>query len=846
MASFFIVPSRLVAGGVTGQLVVTSLNGLINDITLAAAVGGNITITPTGQTLQIGVNTNTFILKAGDTVPGNIRFTPTGSNYGLAVGSGTTDPGSGVVGAIFYNTVTTALRIYNGASWVDLAAGGALTQIAADARYLKLDASNGPLTGDLSLGSTKLRLGNFNTAQPSGSEGQIIFRTDLNAAQLYAGGSWQTLGTGSLSITAGTGLSGGTITSTGTISVDTTYPFTWTGINTFSQPINFASAQTFAIDKLAGTGQTNGAMIYYNGSTVSWGVLAPGTANQVLKIDPSTLKPTWSSDSSGVIGTPTDTTYTDGFFDTWTASTTVANAVDDINELLLLLAPEKPGLLTSTSLSPTTVPTFYTVKLSDGLTNDWYYNTSGAGHTAGDTITTYFLTGSFRYDNANLSSRFFVGSANKQATYGEAYHNVYTFNSGSGGVTSSVNASYNLASTGTTGTTGTLTISNLSVYNNVWEKANAFINYTQSAEGWEGHSLSHSFSGETNLVEHWRDTASNSSPTPSFTSGVGLTEISPADIWLSGVKYYGYGSTFKVTFEAANNIFDRCYNATQVARVYGTGMNNLNLNPASPPAYNATYDRTGVNFVTVTLNKYNEAAFYQSTANKYLSVALFKAHGTTVGSAGTASTTVMIDRAINTYDSPSSNSYEAFFDEDMRVSIGSTSLFPSSTSPLVNGNAQVRNGVLCYPVTADYSGIGATYFSGDQQYERYFYKESASNGTLTFTGLSNAATDVVSVGSGQTSNCINILLQLIDTGIGSTTPIYYDLGANVTVTPIGSYGGVGTSNLYGGRFSATSSAINFSFGTRSTENNTTANLGRYKVIIIFKDSTKSINSITSS
>ena len=96
------------------------------------------------------------------------------------------------------------------------------------------------------------------------------------------------------------------------------------------------------------------------------------------------------------------------------------------------------------------------------------------------------------------------------------------------------------------------------------------------------------------------------------------------------------------------------------------------------------------------------------------------------------------------------------------------------------------------------------------------------------------------------SNCINILLQLIDTGIGSTTPIYYDLGANVTVTPIGSYGGVGTSNLYGGRFSATSSAINFSFGTRSTENNTTANLGRYKVIIIFKDSTKSINSITSS
>ena len=212
----------------------------------------------------------------------------------------------------------------------------------------------------------------------------------MSAAQLYAGGSWQTIGLGSFSITAGTGLSGGTITSTGTISVDTSYAFTWTGINTFSQPINFASAQTFAIDKLSGTGQTNGSMVYYDGSAVAWSVLAPGSANQVLKIDPSTLKPSWSSDAAGVIGTPADTTYTDGFFDSWTSSTTVANAVDDINELLFLLAPEKPGLLTSTNLTATTVPTFYTVKLSDGLINEWYYDTAGLGYTAGDTITHTF------------------------------------------------------------------------------------------------------------------------------------------------------------------------------------------------------------------------------------------------------------------------------------------------------------------------------------------------------------------------------------------------------------------------------------------------------------------------
>lgn len=848
MASFFIVPSRLTAGGVTGQIVVTSLNNLINDVTLAPASGGNIVITPSGQTLQLGVIPNTFILKSGDTVTGNIRFTPSGSNYGLAVGSGTTDPGLGVVGSIFYNTINNTLRIYTGASWQDLAVTGTINVAYANSNYLRLDASNGPLTGDLSLGSTKLRLGTFNSPQPTGLEGQIIYRTDLNLAQLYSGGSWQNIGIGALSITAGTGLSGGTITSVGTISINEAYSFNWTGIHSHTQPISFSSSQTFDIEKLAGTGQTNGALIYYSGSSFSWNILQPGSSNQILKIDPISLVPSWSSDTSGVIGTPTDSSYSDGFFDTWTSSTSVANAVDDINELLLLIAPEKPGVLTAATLFANNTPTFYSVKLSAGLTNEWYYNLSGAGHTAGDTITKYFLSGSFRYDTPNTESIFYTGLASNQSSYGEVFHNTYTFNYGAGSVTSSINASYNLAATGTTGVVGTLTISDLSTYNNLWKKANAFINYTQSAEGWQANSISHTFAGETNLVEQWRDTVSNGNQTPYFTAGVGITEITPIDKWLSGVKYYGYGSTFKITFEAANNIFDRCYNASQVARIYGTGMNNLNLSPSSPPDYNSTYDRTGLNFVTATLNKANETNFYQSDLNKFLYVALFKAHGTTIGSAGTASTTLSLDRAINTYfNDDSTNTYENFVDEGQRVAIGSTNIaFDSTITPLVNGNAQVRNGILTYPVTEDYVGIGLTYFNGDQIYERYFYKESASSGTLTFTGLTNVTTDIVSVGSGQTSNCINVLLQLINTGIGNTSPVYFDLGSNVSVLPIGSYGGVGTSNLYGGRYSATSSAINFSFGTFSTENNTTANLGRYKLIVVFKDSSKSISSITSS
>ena len=843
MASFYIVPSRQVAGSVAGQNVVTSLNDLVNDVTLVPSAGGNITITPSGQTLQIGVDTGVFLLKSGDTVTGNIRFTPSGSNYGLAVNAAAANPASGVTGAIYYNTSDNSLRIYDG-SWLPLAAGGAITQGQADLRYLQLDASNGPLTGDLSLGATKLRLGNFNSSQPSGSVGQIIYRTDLNAVQVYAAGSWQSLGFGNLAITAGTGLSGGTITSSGTITVDQTYPFSWTAIHNFSQPITFSASQTFAINKLSGTGQTNGALISYNSSSASWTVLQPGTANQVLKIDAGTLRPTWSSDTSGVIGAPTDGTYTDGFFDSWTSSTTVANAVDDISELLALIAPAKPGFLTSQSLSATSQPNLYTVKLSGGLGDEWYYTQSGMGYSAGNTISTYFLTGSYILSSPDSATRFYAGTTT-QATFGEAAHLIYAYDGGAGSVTSSINATYNLAGTGTTGTSGTLTVNSLETYNNIWTKANAFITYSQSTEGWLGHSLTHTLSGETNVRAYFRDTISNASPTPYFSVGAGITENTPSFEWLSGVRYYGFNSTFDVSFQAGNNIFDRCYNATQVARVYGTGMDNYNMNPVSVPSYNDYYDMTSG--FTISLDKEDEAAFYQdSSVNKFLYVALFKAHGSSPGGIGTTVAQLPLARAINTYTSPSTDVYEAFYDEDMRVSVGTTGSFDSQVSPLVNGNAQVRNGILCYPVRADYSGIGLTYFSGDQAYERFFYKESASNGTLSISGLSSVASDIVGVGSGVTSGKINVLLQLIDTGIGTTSYVYYDLGENASALPIGSYGGVGTSNLYGGRFSANSNSVTFSFGTKSTENNSTPNLGRYRLIVIFKDNTKSITSIASS
>ena len=75
---------------------------------------------------------------------------------------------------------------------------------------------------------------------------------------------------------------------------------------------------------------------------------------------------TWVS-AAGIIGTPSDGTYTDGFFDTWTGSTTIANAVDDINEVLKKLAPSKPPELnTKTILLNSSYASATLNKASDG------------------------------------------------------------------------------------------------------------------------------------------------------------------------------------------------------------------------------------------------------------------------------------------------------------------------------------------------------------------------------------------------------------------------------------------------------------------------------------------------
>ena len=827
MADFYIVPPRLIVGSFDRTNVVTSFNSLRGDITLTSDTTTGIKITASGGNFKVSIIPDFYVKKAGDTINKNIVFSPDSSSYGLAVGSGASDPSSGVTGGLFFNTNTGSLRVYNGTGWGDIVSTGGIAQSTADASYLRLDGTNTP-TGNLTLGTVFLRFANLSTQSLPGLTGQVYYNTTTNQLNVYNGSGWAAVGNGITGIYAGVGMSttASPITNQGTLSVNQSYNFNWTGTHTYTNAINFAASQTFNINKLTVSSQSAGDIITYNGA--NWVRYGIGSTGQVLTVNAQGTGVTWGANSGGFggtnsIGLPDDGTYVDGFFTSWTNSTLISNAFDDVNELLKLLAPAKPGYLTGTTLVATSVPTYYTVKLSAGLTGvsaNWYQ----AGYGTGDTINKYYLSGTHTLSTGSTSTTFSAGSYNQPSTYGTLIFRNYNSSNPSGNNYGTIDLTTN-PSIGFS--SNNLRLSALGVYNSLWNKVNAQIaSYTQAGDGYEGFTIYHSENAqETNKYEVWRDTYSNSTPNPTFATTPTATPTGPALKYLSGITYYGIGSTFSLSFASNPGIYNRCYNPNQVFRVAGTGLVTKNVGLAAPPLYSDALDRTGANVYSVTLDASNQSSFL-----KYFTVTLFKAHGSSV-----ASTSGTLTKAVNTYGNISTNTYEAFQDEAYRVSIGTTTAWNSAVT-LSNGNLQVRSGTLTYPVVADYDaeypGAAPHSFTGDQEYQRFFYKTSASTGSLTFGGITYS--QISPYGTGD----VNALIYL------DNDSRWFDLG-----TPQGSNANDGTSRasafssqVYG----SSGNTLNWSLGTYTTGPTGSGNQGRYRLVVIYRTNNLSITSITSS
>jgi hypothetical protein len=617
--------------------------------------------------------------------------------------------------------------------------------------------------------------------------------------------------TGALVVTGGVGIGGSLfVSSSSNIS----------GVVVNSGVIKIGAWAGSTITSLyGGTGQnsyTKGDLLAGTGATLS--VLPVGSNDYILSADSSAATGlTWKAAASAgttVIGTPSDGVYTDGFFTDWTTNTTIANAFDDVSELLALIAPAKPGSITSTSLTATSVPTYYTAAISAGLGTEWYQ----AGFGTGSTITRYYLSGAHTLTTANTSTAFYAGTlvTSTYGTLGFGRYN-YTTPSGAGYGTIDMTVNYTVGATN-----NNLRLSDLAVYNNIWTKANAQISsYTQTYAGYEGVFITHTTNSQvTDTYNMWKDPWSASNGSPTFSKAATASTTSQTLKYLSGISYYTTGTGFSVDFKGAAGIYSSCYNVTQVYRITATGLNTIN-GTASSPVFSDELDKTGVNAVSATLNSASASSFTKS-----ITATIYKAHGTTAASAAA------IAKYINTYTTISTDTFEGFQDEARRLVID-TGIGFTSNIDMANGNLQARSGTLIYPQTAEYDAEygGSHTFSGNQEFQRYFYKTSASTGTLTFGGFT--ASNIAPFGTGS----VNVLLYL------EGDAKYFDLG---TLQGSNANDGSTRSLAISAKTSASSGALNWSLGVFTTGVSGAGNSARYRAIIIFRNNTYTMTSITSS
>ena len=199
-------------------------------------------------------------------------FAVSGSGLSLTNGSGVSgDPTLSLSGLplVLANTVGTGLLAVNGAALTPLTITGTANEIAVTSG----DGSSGnPIIGiatnPVLPGTAAVQVPSGTTGQRAGSVG--AFRLNLDTG-LFEGfnGSWNSFaaGSGVTSIATGTGLTGGPITSTGTISIDSTVA-TLTDTQTLTNKTISGANNT--LSNIANASLTNSA-ITINGTSVSLG-----------------------------------------------------------------------------------------------------------------------------------------------------------------------------------------------------------------------------------------------------------------------------------------------------------------------------------------------------------------------------------------------------------------------------------------------------------------------------------------------------------------------------------------------------------------------------------------------
>lgn len=524
--------------------------------------------------------------------------------------------------------------------------------------------------------------------------------------------------------------------------------------------------------------------------------LTATTSNDVLyfKTDGSIRFESNVTEKSVVLSTDLANTKIDTFSNVDFVSNdyTYERNLDVLDHVIRLLAGDKPTTMSNSNV--TINSTYFSGKIPSGLDSKWYSNAN-----SGDTV-------SVVYNPAiRISSNFYTGIDGLDYSYG--YVRLREF----GGLKSNISTALNSIGTfSTANSTGNVTVSNVTVLNKVWRNGLVSSNVNLLNEGQYEFNFDSSVSGTSPNVKIFYD---DSSTTLNYSVLPSLSITSPTLKYLSNIGYYTTGTTANVSFTANTGIFNKAYHPTAVAQVYGTEGSFLtaNLNPSGTPVFNATFPT----FSVVTLNQANKS---DNTTNAAIYVKIQRPNGTA------NIRTLSWGKGINTYGNVSTNTEEFFLDEAYRLVVNTNNAWSSTTSfssSNIGVDAQVRNGFLQYPNSADY---GSPYTpTGDKEYNRFFYTtDPISSGKLEFDNI-DPTTEISSYGSGS----LNMLVQ-----VGS---IYFDLGKDFE----NSSSGNSRSNSIGSKVSATSNSLTFSLGLYSTG----LDSNKYKLIVIFKDTSKKIKRI---
>jgi hypothetical protein len=248
-------------GSVTGRTLSTSGSGL--SVTDGNGVSGNPTFQLTGVAASVAnlSGTGMLALTGGGTTVAGRELTGTANQISVTNGTGASGaptfaiannavfpgtesvqvpagttaqrPAVPVNGDIRYNTDTSRFEIYAGSSWTTIGAGdGTVTSVSGTANQISV--ANGTTTPQISITSNPVLPGTGSVSVPAGgtaarpgspTNGMMRYNTDISLFEGYLNGAWTSFasaGVGVLSINTGTGLTGGPITSTGTISLANT------------------------------------------------------------------------------------------------------------------------------------------------------------------------------------------------------------------------------------------------------------------------------------------------------------------------------------------------------------------------------------------------------------------------------------------------------------------------------------------------------------------------------------------------------------------------------------------------------------------------------------------------